>query len=292
MAKGHVVGKWGIVVTHAARSNKNRRSGQDQFRTGKRQHCEKWCRFEQPQFFAYTGCERLPPANDKNEPSAAAQPSTSEEETAVVDTSPQISDTPLLEAQPAGPPRPKEGEEQEPETKAVPKALPRTLTNYEGRQIEAHLIHFEDGSLVRDGKVQIKRASDGETFCYPLEQLCQEDQEWINAQSRLAPGTIVTWTGEYESFSVMAKQGEEGVEVKLVFTLTEKQGEFCEGQYFSVTPKEESKPDYRVARVTGTYVGERECPVLWTSFEYGFPSTEAKWATLPHLANAAIEKVR
>jgi len=23
---------------------------------GKRQHCEKWCRFKQPQFFAYTGC--------------------------------------------------------------------------------------------------------------------------------------------------------------------------------------------------------------------------------------------
>jgi len=30
MAEGHIVGKWGVVVTHAAWSSENRRSGQEQ----------------------------------------------------------------------------------------------------------------------------------------------------------------------------------------------------------------------------------------------------------------------
>ena len=35
MAEGHVVGKWGGVLTHAARSSENRKSGQEQIPAGR-----------------------------------------------------------------------------------------------------------------------------------------------------------------------------------------------------------------------------------------------------------------
>jgi len=55
-------------------------------------------------------------------------------------------------------------------------AAARTWTDRTGRKLDAEFVGFADG------KVQIKRTSDGATFHVPLERLCDVDQAFVRSQ--------------------------------------------------------------------------------------------------------------
>jgi hypothetical protein len=63
----------------------------------------------------------------------------------------------------------------------------RTWTDREGRQFEGEFVGFANG------QVQVKRASDGQTFDLPLERFSDADQQFV--KSRIAAVGGLTLTG-------------------------------------------------------------------------------------------------
>jgi hypothetical protein len=61
---------------------------------------------------------------------------------------------------------------------ALASAEARIWTDRTGRQLDAEYIGFSDG------KVEIKRASDGKTFHVPIERFSDADQEFVRSQTK------------------------------------------------------------------------------------------------------------
>jgi hypothetical protein len=80
---------------------------------------------------------------------------------------------------------------------AVSPASARTWTDRAGRQLEADFVAFADG------KVEIKRKSDGKTFHVPLERFSDADQAFVRSQAKRGvppDGSPEAWATDWPTF--------------------------------------------------------------------------------------------
>lgn len=82
---------------------------------------------------------------------------------------------------------------------AVASTNARVWTDRTGRQLDAEYIGFSDG------KVEIKRRSDGRTFRVPLERFSDSDQDFVRSQNKAKP---VATTAQEAGQSSIAKAHE------------------------------------------------------------------------------------